>query len=176
MDAIRNSKCEFKVCKLIQAYKNGLDFYIASEAGALAENGEKQIAIISNDTGFNAVLDYLKFKYDSDEFWACKAPSIEKAITTLNASYDEDRRAELQDRMYKLDLGEEYAKYQERNLFKEQIKQALLGTEYEERTSSIIRYVSESRVLGRRNVYTNALHNFGKNEGTEIYRLIKEAI
>lgn len=176
MDAILNSKCDFKVCKLIRAYKNGLDFYIASEAGALAENGEKQIAIISNDTGFNAVLDYLKYKYTSNEFWACKAPSIEKAITTLNASCDVDRRAELQNRMFTLDLGQEYAKYKERNQFKEQIKHALIGTDYEEKTDAVISYVSESRLLGKRIVYTNALRKFGKNEGVEIYRLIRDAI
>lgn len=176
MEAIINSGCEFKIYKLIQAYKNGLDFYIASEAGALAETGETQIAIISNDTGFCAAIDYLNYKYHSSDFRVCKAPSIEKAITTLNAANDENRRGELQSRMCKLDLGQEYAKYEERNAFKEQIKKALVGTDYESRTEDIIRYISEYKSFAKKEIYTNALHTFGKNDGIAIYRIIKDTV
>lgn len=176
MDAILQSECEFKTYKLVQAYKNGLDFYIAAEAGALAENGETQIAIISNDKGFNAVIDFLKMKYRAKDLWACKAPSIEKAITTLNAPNDEARRSKLQNRMSTLDIGQEYARYEERNAFKTRVKNALIGTEYEERTSEIIQYVSEHESAPRRELYTGSLHSFGRADGVAIYRILKDVV
>ena len=79
MEAILQSGCEFKTYKLVQTHKNGLDFYIAAEAGALVENGETQIAIISNDKGFHALLDFLKMKYSGKGLCVSKAPSIESA-------------------------------------------------------------------------------------------------
>lgn len=176
MDAILDSKCEFKACKLIKAYKNGLDFYIASEAGALAETGEKQIAIISNDKGFNAVIDYLNFKYNSEGFRTCMSPSIERAISVLTSSEDKKRRAEVHDRMCPLDIGKEYAKYEERNLLKKKIWDALVGTDYEARANDVISYAFDIRLQGKKDKYVNALHRFGRNEGIEIYRLIKDAI
>lgn len=176
MDAIFQSGCAFKTYQLVQVHKNGLDFYIAAEAGALAENGETQIAIISNDKGFNAVIDFLKMKYSAEGLWACKAPSIEKAITTLNAPDDEARRIHLQNRMSTLNLGQEYARYEERNAFKLRIKDALIGTDYEERTSEIIQYVSEHKSAPRRELYIESLRSFGRADGMAIYRILKDVV
>lgn len=174
MDAILYSGCEFEVYKLVQAYKNGLDFYIAAESGALAENGETQIAIISNDKGFNAVVDFLKMKYGSEGLWACKAPSIEKAITALNDPGDEVRRAQLHNRMSTLDLGQEYARYEEKNILRRKIKNALAGTDYEEKTTEIIRYISDHEAAPRKELYTGSLHSFGRADGTAIYRILRD--
>jgi hypothetical protein len=72
-----------KHTSIVNAHKNALDFYIAAEVGALAEKGENQMAIISNDNGFNAVTDFMNIKYSS-EVTTVKAPNIEIAITMLN--------------------------------------------------------------------------------------------
>ena len=58
MQQIKESQCQFRAVKLKTAGKNGLDFYIATECGIISERGEKQIAIISNDKGFQAVIDF----------------------------------------------------------------------------------------------------------------------
>ena len=49
MEAIESSGCDFRTYKLVKTGKNALDFYIASECGAICQKGETQIAIISND-------------------------------------------------------------------------------------------------------------------------------
>lgn len=48
LDPIIKSGCDFKTYKLVKTGKNGLDFYISVETGVQIEQGEKQIAIISN--------------------------------------------------------------------------------------------------------------------------------
>ena len=50
------SGCKFRILKLKNPGKNALDFYIAIECGMLVSGGEKQLAIVSNDKGFQAVL------------------------------------------------------------------------------------------------------------------------
>ena len=176
MEAIFQSGCEFKTYKLVQLHKNGLDFYIAAEAGALAEIGETQIAIISNDKGFLAVVDYIKMKDHSEGLWICKASSIEKAITTLNAPDDTERRSQIQSRMSTLDLGQEYARYEERAAYKSRIKDALAGTDYEGRTSEIAQYLTDHKSASRRELYTGSLHSFGRADGVEIYRILKDVV
>ena len=59
MQDIIESGCKFRVIKLKGAGKNALDFYIAAECGVMSERGEDEIAIISNDKGFQAVIDFL---------------------------------------------------------------------------------------------------------------------
>jgi hypothetical protein len=181
MNAIFNSGCEFKTYKLVNAHKNALDFYIAAEVGALAENGENQMAIISNDNGFNAVTDFMNIKY-SLKVTTVKAPNIEIAITMLNSKDDKMRRNALKANMGKLDIGQEYALYQQRNAFKASIKNALLGTDYENRTAEIIQYVSnhkenlEHEDISKKNLYTESLHIFGRDDGVAIYRILRDVI
>ena len=62
MQEIVQTKCTLNVTKLLNVGKNYLDFYIAAEAGAIANGGESQIVIVSNDKGFKAVVDYFKIK------------------------------------------------------------------------------------------------------------------
>lgn len=60
MQQIKQSGCEFRIIKLKGKGKNALDFYIAAECGIISERGERQVAIISNDKGFQAVIDFLQ--------------------------------------------------------------------------------------------------------------------
>lgn len=55
--------------KLVNTGKNGLDFYITSEIGYLRGVGERRnVAIISKDKGYGAVVDYWKIRTNSRVF------------------------------------------------------------------------------------------------------------
>ena len=100
---------------------------IAAECGVISERGEKQIAIISNDKGFQAVIDF--FGRDSEtqklqivkasNIEIVKASNIETALTLFSNPEDSTRRRLLTKRMTSLDLAEESAKIaeQERNIY-----------------------------------------------------------
>ena len=105
---IKKSGCGFRTVKLKGKGKNALDFYIATECGVICERGERQIAIISNDKGFQAVIDY--FKATSKPAQIVKAANVEMALSMLNSPEDSERRKELQERMQKLDLASEYVR------------------------------------------------------------------
>ena len=58
---LREARCGFHICKLQKAGKNALDFYIASRIGEIYGRGYTGMtAIVSNDTGFQAVGEYWK--------------------------------------------------------------------------------------------------------------------
>ena len=59
-DIFCSGKCSTRLAKLVKPSKNALDFYIAVEVGRSLVLGEKDIAIISNDKGYGAVIDYVK--------------------------------------------------------------------------------------------------------------------
>ena len=91
MQEIKCSGCRFKVVKLKEAGKNALDFYIASECGVLSERGEKQIAIISNDKGFQAVIDFFQMDAETKKVQVVRAGNIETALTFFTMP-EEDQR------------------------------------------------------------------------------------
>ena len=58
---LKESGCNFRICKLQKAGKNALDFYIASHIGEMYGQGYNGMtAIVSNDAGFRAVREYWK--------------------------------------------------------------------------------------------------------------------
>ena len=99
---IKDSGCEFRVVKLKGSGKNALDFYIAAECGIISERGEKKIGIISNDKGFQAVIDFFCVNRDAAKPQVVKAGNIENAFTLFNSSRDIWRRKMLQNRMQHL--------------------------------------------------------------------------
>ena len=50
--------CEISVVKLRTTAKNALDFYIATKVGELMVTRKSEVAIISKDVGYKAVLEY----------------------------------------------------------------------------------------------------------------------
>lgn len=117
MEAIEKSNCDFRIYRLQNISKNALDFYIASQVGeCFGGTTETQIAIISNDRGFDAVADFWELK--STDQKQCKvvvAPTIEKGLLTLNASEDKERRRALNQKAQMLDMEERYEIYMRRN-------------------------------------------------------------
>lgn len=178
MSLIEESGCDFRICKLAKTGKNALDFYIASECGALSQNGIHQICIISNDKGFGAVVDYFSMKYkDSrDKVTVVTASNVENALSSLNADTDKERRRRIAGNTVMLDMSAEHARYIEHTLFKRKIKETLLGTRFEGMETQILQYVEDCNGVEPRQLYTGSLHNFGRRDGIEIYRMLKKAI
>lgn len=173
---IENSGCEFYVIKLKKTGKNALDFYIAAECGALSEKGEKEIVIISNDNGFQAVIDFLyEYKNISDTH-IVRAGNIETALTMSNNSDESERRNMIRSRMSKLDLAAECARINEFHRIEGKIKQLVQGTEFEKRSSEIINFIHTENTECKKVLYTRSLHSFGRKDGTEIYHLIKDSV
>ena len=95
---IKESGCEFRVIKLKGTGKNALDFYIAAECGIISERGENEIAIISNDKGFQAVIDFFGADQNANRIQIVKAGNIENALTLFHAPEDAERRKKIQNR------------------------------------------------------------------------------
>lgn len=176
MQEIKESRCEFRTIKLKAAGKNALDFYIAAECGVMSERGEQQIAIISNDKGFQAVIDFFCMDQKTANVQIVKAGNIEDALVLFSTPEDADRRKNIQRRKTLLDLAVECTRIEERNKTQKELQHILQGTEYEERTAEIIDFLDVRKQQGRKSLYTGSLHHFGRKDGTAIYKLIKNNI
>lgn len=159
----KESGCEFHIVKLKGTGKNALDFYIAAECGVISERGERRIAIISNDKGFQAVIDFFCVNCDTDRVQIIKAGNIETAITLFSSPEEAERRAFLQRRMSTLDLAAECARLEERNAMRRKIQDILQGTQYEKRTAEIIDFITAKAKKGKKALYTGSLHASGEN-------------
>jgi hypothetical protein len=176
LQAIKESGCHFKIMKLQNTGKNALDFYIAVECGVLSEKGEKQLAIISRDKGFKAVQDFFKIHDIDTNFMLVKTSNIEDAIKMLNAPDDEIRRSEIRKRTTMLDIATECARIEENQDIKRRIKEALMGTQYEEKSAEITNFVDAKKNLEKKALYTSSLHSFGREAGREIYQIVKQIV
>lgn len=172
MKDIEMSGCNLEICKLKNVRKNALDFYIASKVGEiLAIDKTAKIAIVSSDHGFASVLDYWKPRLEvHNQLVRCN--TIAKAISYVCG---EDVRKQLvSERLSVLDLQTEFAKYEERNRIVKMLEEMLGDTEYERYIPTIV------NMLIARNtpkiLYLNSLKSFGKKDGIEVYRKIKECV
>lgn len=176
MQQISDSKCRFRIVKLKNSGKNALDFYIAVECGSLYANGARQIAIISNDKGFQAIVDYFSINEATSEMHIVRAGNIENALMLLDTPENHDRRVALKQKACMLDLVKEHTRIEERESIAIELKDAIKGTEYETRMLEIIDLLEHKKQLGNKVLYTSALHSFGKTAGTEIYHLMKKIV
>lgn len=169
LDNIQQSGCGFESCKLLKKRKNGLDFYIASKAGALfgAEKCQN-LVIVSNDGGFQAVREYWQDRSGTKHRVAL-GESIEQGILAANESSD---RANLIRSCRKaVDIGQFSAAFRE----KQRIQQALLaafdGTEFYERLQDIQDILKEGATP--KVIYLDSMRRFGRKGGLEVYRILK---
>ena len=97
---------EIECIKLKAKGKNGLDFYIASELGLLCGTDPKlQAVIVSNDKGFNAVIDFWNLERNTIQGRKIVlADSIETGLVQLDAPEDHKRRSEIHHSMTYVDL------------------------------------------------------------------------
>lgn len=171
MQSIYNSGCHFQIRKLKNPGKNALDFYIAAECGILGTLGEKQLAIISNDKGFQAIIDYFKVNESMLDVHIVKANNVENALLLLDSNEDIERRIRLKMRSKMLDLESEHALIVERNSIRKRLEDTFFETEYEHSLPEIIEFIESHRDAGKKVLYTGFLHKFGRTAGTEIYRI-----
>ena len=175
MEQIKASDCIFRAVKLVRRGKNGLDFYIATEIGKLVSQGENQIAIISKDKGFGAVIDYIEATSNND-VKILYAPTVEKGLSTFQDPENADRRRAIHDKLATFDIAAEQARYEEHQRIKAQIKSALVGTTYKAELDNIVDFASSQVGKAQKDIYSSALHEYGIRNGLQIYRLIKNVI
>ena len=169
LQAIKYSNCSFEAIKLVRKGKNGLDFYIASRIGELRASGvNERIAIISKDTGYAAVKDYIDCKY-------VKAKKIILSSTIKSAILQECKK----------DQRTVLTRYGVSNVSIEDFRNELEA----ERSGKInvFKLLSETRHIKNGHtvqrivdadnhkvpVYRKLVHEFGQKDGLDIYRRIK---
>ena len=172
MKDIEMSGCKLEICKLKNARKNALDFYIASKVGEIfATDRNAKIAIVSADNGFASVLDYWQARLTVHN-QLVRSRTIAKAISFVCG--ENVRKKLVDERLSVLDLQTEFAKYEERNRIVNTLEDILGDTEYERYIPSIANMLvanNKPKVL-----YLNSLKSFGKKDGTVVYRMIRECV
>lgn len=172
LQAIKYSHCSFEAIKLVRRGKNGLDFYIASRIGELRASGvNERIAIISKDTGYAAVKDYIDCKY-------VKAKKIILGNSIKSAILQEQKK----------DPRSVLTRYGASKISIEDFRNELEA----ERSGKInvFKLLSETRhikdghtvqqIVDTDNhkvpVYRKLVHEFGQKDGLDIYRRIKSQL
>lgn len=167
LDRIEKSGCEFEMVRLVRTGKNALDFYIAAKAGELLSK-EKAFVIVSNDKGLGAIVDYI-LKRNAK---ACRVGTIEAGMLNCKGG-----RAQLVMNNKKAVSLPEYETIRntKRNIEKK-IKECLIGTNYEAKATNVIDFVFEKRNVDKFSLYNQTTHRFGRNDGREIYNIIKAVV
>ena len=170
LEEIEKSGCTFEVCKLVKPYKNALDFYIAAKSGEIFGGGYKgTIAIISKDEGFKAVRDYWTHRAKpSHHMVVCE--SVERAILAAGGPYPRVRM--LSARITTLGLEDFYNKLDGRRQRKLMLDELFEGTPLAEKMDMLDTLVQKSQTP--KELYLNALHDFGRGDGLFVYRKLKE--
>lgn len=176
IEMIEKCQCDFKTYKLARTGKNALDFYIAVECGVLGSRGENQISIISKDKGFGAVSDFFRIQEELDGVTVRVASNIENALVALIAPEDEARKLLIKEKTRTLSIDAEQARIMEHRAFIEKIIQAFEGTEYEDKTEKIIRFIEGREAKTPRLLYTGSMHEFGREDGRAIYQVLKQVV
>jgi hypothetical protein len=169
LNNIQLAGCGFETCKLLKKRKNGLDFYIASKAGALfgAERCQN-LVIVSNDSGFQAVRDYWQDRSGTKHRVAL-SESIEHGI--LAANENSERANLIRSYRKNVDIGNFDAAYQENIKLRRALEAAFEGTEYSGRLQEIQELLRPG--TSPKIIYLDSLKRFGRKAGQEVYRLLK---
>ena len=166
---IRDSGCGFEICKLVTPRKNGLDFYIATKVGELfgAERC-KNAVLISNDTGFQSIRDYWQGRSGTKHRVTLSA-DIEQGI--LSANEPSERANTIRACRKLADIGQFYAAYQANLTFQQTLREIFAGTSYQDRLPEIQAVLKKGK--SPRLLYLDSLKRFGRKDGQEVYRLLK---
>lgn len=172
LEDIEKSGCHFDICKLKNTGKNGLDFYIASRVGEFYGAGRKErVAIISKDQGYKAVRDYWDARLPPNNKIII-APSVERGLIAGNDNSERVQR--LKNQLSGTDLEVFQAGYKERMRLQEIVRQIFGETDFAGKMSEIQNMMETAKTP--KIIYLNSLHRFGKKQGLEIYRRIKQAL
>ena len=168
------NKARYRVLLLPEnLYVQYYNYYIKtisfSRKGEFYGTGHKeQIAIVSKDTGFNAVCDYWSIRLPENEK-VIVAPSIERAMI---ASDERSNRVKtLKSETAGADIGVYEARYRERRKLRELLKEIFGESEYANQIPEIQEMLKTEKTL--KATYLGSLHRFGRKQGTVIYSRIK---
>ena len=171
MDSILKSGCRFMAVRLKRTGKNALDFYIVSQIGELFGEGfEGKVVVVSRDKGYIAMKDYWAGRGIPESRILLKA-TVKDGIVAANEN--SARCRQICGDSAQLSIGQEYARYQEREHLKKKIENIFAGTEYEESIMRIFELTEEEKKA--KGLYIGSLKRFGKADGTKIYRVLKQA-
>jgi len=151
--------------------KNAIDFDIAVCIGSIINSTDEEIAIISNDTGFQAVREYCKEKYDKK---VILLNTIRKAI--FESKECSGRRLRIKQEEKLLSLGEKIEEYTRYHDLYGKCKQIFANTEMENRIGDIVAILLDEPVKTKKVLYLNTLKRFGKKDGVITYRGIKQML
>lgn len=172
MKSIFQSGCGIEICKLIKKGKNALDFYIASRIGEVfGEEYSGIIGIVSKDQGFRAIKDYWARRSASVHTIVIQ-PTIERCIISANEA--NDRTESVRNKIKKVDITSAYAKYEEQKKLRNLLEQTMKDSEL----CCCVDEIQSIMEMGknRKIIYLDTLRKFGKKDGLEIYRKIREHI
>ncbi|WP_026661400.1 PIN domain-containing protein [Butyrivibrio proteoclasticus] len=175
-ERIKNAKCDFKIQKLVHSGKNALDFYIATKLGMEYQKGDRQIVIVSRDKGFSAIQDYLNTIPSTVDRRIIRSKNIEDGLLKLTDVGNEHRRKAIAEKNGYKDLAEAHAYIQAKAELRDEIEKVLHGTKFEAESSKIISFIDSESRPSKRAIYSNSLHEYGLQEGLELYRILKEVV
>lgn len=169
LNNIQLAGCGFETCKLLKKRKNGLDFYIASKAGALFGAEQcRNLVIVSNDSGFQAVRDYWQERSGTKHRVAL-SESIEHGILTVNEN--SERAERIRACRKSVDIGQFYAAYQEKQRIQRALLTAFENTEFCDRIQDIQDILKGGATP--KVIYLDSLRRFGRKGGQAVYRILK---
>lgn len=172
LEAIERSGCTFDTCKLINAGKNGLDFYIASRIGEFYGSGyTDRVAIISKDQGYKAVRDYWDARLASNKKIII-SPSVERSLIASNDN--SERVIRLRKDIAGIDIEVFQAKYEERLKLRTVLQQIFGETDFVDRLGEIQNVMEAGK--SPKVIYLNSLHRFGRKQGLEIYNRLRPIV
>lgn len=160
----------FEAIKLKNVGKNGLDFYIAVKVGQMVEKEpDAKILLVTKDAGYLAISQYCEAYTDLTNPIMI-SDSIESGIAMLDG--DTPRHNEITENRKRVSIDTAYAAYEERRRIADMIAERFAGTRYAAYTDEILRLLEDTDTPRER--YLGALVAFGRNDGTDIYRILKE--
>lgn len=172
LQAIKYSHCSFEAIKLVRKGKNGLDFYIASRIGEIRASGvNKRIAIISRDTGYTAVKDYIDYKYVKAKK-IILGNSIKSAI--LQEGKKDPRSVLTRYGASKISIEDFRNELEAERSGKIDIFKLLSETRHIKNGHTIQQIVDTDN--HKAPVYRKLIHEFGQKDGLDIYRRIKDQL
>lgn len=101
---------------------------------------------------------------------------IENALLSLNAPEDVTRRRLIHEKVRSLNIDSEQARIKEHREFVNKIIRTFEGTEYEEKTDNILKFIEKQDMKTPRILYTGSLHEFGREDGRAIYQILKQVV
>lgn len=173
IDIIEKRGCELHVYKLKRSAKNALDFYIAAQLGECWGNNEKcQIAIISKDNGFQALVDFSTIKENRKGKKVVLGPTLEQAI--LKLENNSTRYNIIKKNGETVDINDAYKEISRKKQFRTSTLQIFSETSYEDVAQQVVEIIESMGARNLKQLYSGLLHSFGKKKGREIYYLVKQ--